>query len=83
MKHIFSVTLLAAVLTAKAQVTPAIKTAPAFKSQNKLVETVEKKSNTDIGIPYKKYALANGATRIIHEDHSDPIVYVDVTYHVG
>ena len=34
-------------------------------------------------IPYKKYRLANGLTVILHEDHSDPLVHVDVTYHVG
>lgn len=34
-------------------------------------------------IPYKKYQLENGLTVIIHEDHSDPLAHVDVTYHVG
>jgi len=34
-------------------------------------------------IAYKKYKLANGLTVIVHEDHSDPLVHVDVTYHVG
>lgn len=34
-------------------------------------------------IPYAKYKLANGLTVILHEDHSDPLVHVDVTYHVG
>ena len=34
-------------------------------------------------IPYKKYQLDNGLTLILHEDHSDPLVHVDVTYHVG
>ena len=34
-------------------------------------------------IPYSKYILANGLTVIISEDHSDPIVNVNVTYHVG
>ena len=34
-------------------------------------------------IPYSKFRLANGLTLVIHEDHSDPIVRVDVTYHVG
>jgi len=37
----------------------------------------------DIAIPYAKYKLANGLTVILHEDHSDPLVHVDVTYHVG
>ncbi|MBK9283642.1 MAG: insulinase family protein [Sphingobacteriaceae bacterium] len=27
--------------------------------------------------------MDNGLNLIIHEDHSDPVVYVDVTYHVG
>ena len=49
----------------------------------KLVETVTKKSDNEIVIPYKKYVMPNGMNIVIHEDHSDPIVYVDVTYHVG
>ncbi len=48
----------------------------------KLLQTVTKVGN-EIIIPYKKYVLSNGLTVIVHEDHSDPIVYVDVTYHVG
>jgi len=36
-----------------------------------------------IVIPYKKYLLDNGLTLILHEDHSDPLVHIDVTYHVG
>lgn len=36
-----------------------------------------------VAIPYKKYRLANGLTVIVHEDASDPLVHVDVTYHVG
>jgi len=46
------------------------------------VEEVKKVGN-EIVIPYKKYKLSNGLTVLIHEDHSDPICYVDVTYHVG
>jgi len=34
-------------------------------------------------IAYKKYVLDNGLKVILHEDHSDPLVHVDVTYHVG
>jgi len=37
----------------------------------------------DFSIPFAKYALDNGLTLILHEDHSDPLVHVDVTYHVG
>ncbi|MBK6936564.1 MAG: insulinase family protein [Chitinophagaceae bacterium] len=51
-------------------------------SQTKLVEKVTKKGN-ELVIPYEKYVLPNGLTLIIHEDHSDPLVHVDVTYHVG
>ena len=51
-------------------------------SQAKLVEKIEKKGDGMI-IPYEKYVLPNGLTIIVHEDHSDPIVYVDMTYHVG
>ena len=34
-------------------------------------------------IPFKKYKLNNGLTVILHQDNSDPLVHVDVTYHVG
>ena len=51
-------------------------------SQAKLVEKVTKKGS-ELVIPYEKYVLPNGLTLIVHEDHSDPIVHVDVTYHVG
>ena len=51
-------------------------------SQARLIEKVEKKGS-EIIIPYEKYVLPNGLIIIVHEDHSDPIVYVDMTYHVG
>lgn len=51
-------------------------------SQAKLVEKVTK-TGSQIVIPYEKYKLPNGLTLIVHEDHSDPVVHVDVTYHVG
>ena len=38
---------------------------------------------TEVHIAYEKYKLSNGLTVILHEDHSDPLVHVDVTYHVG
>ncbi len=47
-----------------------------------LVESVAK-SGDEISIPYSKYVLDNGLTVVLHEDHSDPLVHVDVTYHVG
>jgi len=42
-----------------------------------------KGDDSGITIPYAKYKLANGLTVILHEDHSDPLVHVDVTYHAG
>lgn len=51
-------------------------------AQARLVEKVDKKGSGII-IPYEKYLLPNGLTVIVHEDHSDPVVHVDVTYHVG
>ena len=47
-----------------------------------LVERVEADSS-EIVIPFSKYELDNGLTVIIHKDMSDPLVHVDVTYHVG
>ncbi len=57
-----------------------IKSTP--KIPAKLVETISKVGK-EIVIPYKKFILSNGLTVVVHEDHSDPIAYVDVTYHVG
>ena len=51
-------------------------------AQPKLIDKAEKNDNPFF-IPYEKYMLQNGLTIIIHEDHSDPIVHTDVTYHVG
>ncbi|BDD07963.1 peptidase M16 [Fulvitalea axinellae] len=51
-------------------------------AQTKLIEKVTKKGD-EVVIPYEKYVLDNGLTLVIHEDHSDPLVHVDVTYHVG
>jgi zinc protease len=47
-----------------------------------LVERFEG-DDSGISIPYEKYRLNNGLTVVLHEDHSDPLVHVDVTYHVG
>lgn len=51
-------------------------------SQTRFVERITRKGN-EIIIPYEKYILKNGLTLLIHVDKSDPIVHVDVTYHVG
>ena len=67
-----------AVLTLQAQA----QVQNATNTKTKLVEKVVRKG-AELVIPYEKYALPNGLTVIVHEDHSDPIVHVDVTYHVG
>ncbi len=51
-------------------------------AQARLVEKITANGNS-LAIPYEKYVLPNGLTIIVHEDHSDPVVHVDVTYHVG
>ena len=40
-------------------------------------------SGDDIVIPYKKFVYDNGLTVLLHEDDSDPLVHVNITYHVG
>ncbi|MGB2525731.1 M16 family metallopeptidase [Flagellimonas sp. SN16] len=55
--------------------------AMACGQQTRLVEDTTKDDSALI--PYQKYQLPNGLTVIVHEDHSDPLVHVDVTYHVG
>ncbi len=48
-----------------------------------LIESVSRSSSDEIIIPYTKYEMDNGLTVILHEDNSDPLVHVDITYHVG
>jgi len=58
--------------------------APAAMPQGiTLLETVERADDNGIVIPYRKFQLDNGLTVILHEDMSDPLVHVDITYHVG
>jgi zinc protease len=46
------------------------------------VEQISAESGKTV-IPYQKYVLDNGLTLILHQDSSDPLVHVDMTYHVG
>ncbi|WP_257171418.1 pitrilysin family protein [Colwellia sp. M166] len=46
------------------------------------IEQVEAQEGKTV-IPYQKYVLDNGLTLILHQDSSDPLVHVDMTYHVG
>lgn len=88
-KSILSI-LAVASISMSAQVKPSASSKPVSKTAiatatstaPKLLETVVKVGK-EISIPYKKYVLSNGLTVVVHEDHSDPIAYVDVTYHVG
>jgi zinc protease len=56
---------------------------PSLPDGVRFVESVEKLAPDDIVIPYSRYELDNGLRVILHEDHSDPLVHVDVTVHVG
>ena len=49
----------------------------------RFIEAVEKKPGDEIVVPYHKYKLDNGLIVILHDDPSDPLVHVDITYHVG
>ncbi|MCC6369929.1 MAG: insulinase family protein, partial [Bacteroidia bacterium] len=51
-------------------------------AQPTLVEKVEAKADKVV-IPYEKWKLPNGLTILLHEDHSDPVINVMVTYKVG
>src|SRR5258706_6801597 len=54
----------------------------ALQAQTRLGERIAQKGN-ELVISYDKYILSNGLTLIVDEDHSDPVIQVDVTYHVG
>lgn len=49
----------------------------------RMIEDVRRGKDDKLVIPYQKYSLDNGLTVILMEDHSDPLVHVDMTYHVG
>ncbi len=55
---------------------------PTLPKGVELLET-SKQTRSQVGISFRKYRLANGLIVILHQDHSDPLVTVDVTYHVG
>lgn len=41
------------------------------------------KNQTDFSVDYEKFTLDNGLEVIFHKDHSDPVVAVALTFHVG
>lgn len=55
---------------------------PETLAQAVLIEKVAAEPGKLI-IPYEKYQFPNGLTLIVCEDHSDPVVNINVTYHVG
>ncbi|MCW8998350.1 MAG: insulinase family protein, partial [Kangiellaceae bacterium] len=61
---------------------PAVAQQPIQVKGTTFIEEVKPQAGKTL-IPYKKYELDNGLTVILHEDSSDPLVHVDVTYHVG
>ncbi|MFA6260156.1 MAG: pitrilysin family protein [Bacteroidia bacterium] len=82
-KQIITAALMAVSALVFAQTKPAAPAAavdPATQPQ--LVEKVTAKPGEMI-ISYEKWKLPNGLQVIVHEDHSDPIAHVEVTYHVG
>ena len=54
----------------------------ALLAQPTLIEKVEAKADKVV-IPYERWKLPNGLTILLHEDHSDPVVNIMVTYKVG
>lgn len=80
MKHIILLILTATFLTACEQQESNNTKRTEFGSER--IEQVAGEGE-EVTIPYEKWELPNGLTLIVHEDHSDPIVHVDVTYHVG
>lgn len=74
--------ILAVAISAALSGCAAQKTTTNLPAGVKLIESVQL-ADSQVGIPYKKYQLANGLTVILHQDDSDPLVHVDVTYHVG
>ena len=69
--------------------TPTPSATPSLPAGIQFVESLERETaeatgaTDEVVIPYAKYLLDNGLTVILHEDSSDPLVHVDVTYHVG
>lgn len=54
---------------------------PALAAPTLVSEQVKQEGR--LGIPYQMYRLDNGLTVILAPDKSDPVVHLDVTYHVG
>ena len=80
--HVMRSTMLAAALC----VVPVIVAAQNQPSTKQLPVAAHAPSNATPGvpdIPYTKFVLGNGLTVLVHEDHTAPIVAVNLWYHVG
>jgi zinc protease len=55
----------------------------AFAQQASAPSNVSSFDRNRYAIQYKKFVLDNGLTLLVHEDHSVPIVGVNLWYHVG
>ena len=73
--NLVSAVLFAQILTVKPESNNLVKIQEA--------QLIKSESNNPIDIPFETWELSNGLKVLIHEDNSDPIVHVHVTYHVG
>ncbi|MEW6990517.1 M16 family metallopeptidase [Colwelliaceae bacterium 6441] len=77
-----SIALLVTCLAACEQAAPPVEKTNSLPEGVNFVEKIAAEPGKTV-IPYKKYTLDNGLTVILHQDSSDPLVHVDMTYHVG
>ncbi len=81
MRKVLSVSMVLALFGCSKPESEIVKS-PDLPSGVTLIKQVEAQKGSVV-IPYQKYRLENGLTVILSPDHSDPLVHVDVTYHVG
>jgi len=48
-----------------------------------LLWTMHAHAAVSVDVPYQQFVLPNGLTLIVHEDHTAPLVAVNMWYHVG
>lgn len=84
-KHTLLVSLLSATVLLGCSQTEkvAVPTSSLPVGMSLVEESLPSVSSHEVKIPYAKYRLDNGLTVVLSPDNSDPLVHVDVTYHVG
>ncbi|WGL15216.1 pitrilysin family protein [Microbulbifer bruguierae] len=82
-KFTLIITALLLVACGKDPAAPSAQSAPDTLPEGVTLVEAFDGDGAEIAIPYSKYRLNNGLTVVLHEDRSDPLVHVDVTYHVG